>query len=153
MTDVSGPLYGVEPRADALELRLGEGGSRSVLVLDRTVTTASADEFGSAPSLWGVMLTPDEETGDAEPSLLAVAAPTDDDGVAATFVRPDGKAIYAGRGVSADGGFEFALTDTGLVGTMPTRLRLRVGAELVALADGTVDLGQAVTRTPEPGPG
>lgn len=54
---------------------------------------------------------------------------------------------------SADSGLKIALTDTGLVGTMPTRLRLRVGAESVALADGTVDVEQAVTQTPEPGPG
>lgn len=148
---LSDPLFGVTPGDPALELRFGEPAPPAYLVLDRAVTDSPADRLTSAPTLWGLVLTPDEEIGGYPPTLVGVATPTNGDEVAVSLMRQDGKAIYAGRGEPADGGLELTLSDTGLIGTMPTRLRLRLGVETITLADGVVDSERAVTRVPEPG--
>lgn len=145
-----GPFFGVEPRSDAIELGPGVDSVPPLTVVpDRTVTGAPAEEFTAGPSLWGVVLFYAEEVDRYEPHLLAFATPVED-GVDITVTRVDGKALYAGQGVTDGDRIELSLSDTGLVGTAPTRLRLDIGPDSMTLAEGTVDPEGTVTRTPEP---
>lgn len=146
----NGPLYGVEPRGDALELGAGVDDIPPLtFVPDRALAERPAEELLAAPSLWGVVLAYAEESDSYEPDLLAFADPADG-GVTVTVMRTDGKALYVGEGAPDGDEIQLSLSDTGLVGTVPTRLRLLLGPEDLTVVDGVVDPSGAVSRTPEP---
>jgi hypothetical protein len=145
------PSYGISVRADdALELITNdETATRLTLVVNDEIADDPVGELTERPALFALALYHATETDEHEPGLVGFSRP-DGEGVDVTFCRTDGRAVYAGRGTVVGDALELSLTDTGVVGTTPTVLRLRLGPSGFSLEEGRTDLERAVSRSPEP---
>jgi hypothetical protein len=147
----SEPLYGLSLRTDtALKLSTeGDEGPHMVILLNESIADNPVEELMDSPELFALILYYNEESDTYEPGIICFSSPADN-GIQVTFCRSDGKAVYSGTGTVDEDALDLTLTDTGLVGTAPTRLHLRITQKGLSFVEGWTMPDRQVTRSPEP---
>lgn len=143
------PLYAIPLRTDsAIEFVAGsDTPSRMAVLLNEEIADDPAERLFEEPALAAIGLSYRDETHSYEPSLLAFSAP-DGDRLEVTICRLDGTALYAGAGTRDGDGIEVRLTDTGLIGTAPTRFRFELSDGGLSLEEGVARPDQRRVRSP-----
>lgn len=142
--------FGVSLATDRATVFADDGTKRRPVVVPAAdVADDPATELRERPALFAVVLDFADELETYEPSLLGFCAPADDE-VRVTFCRPGGRAMYAGWGTVRDGTVHVRLTDTGLLGTAPTRMRLAFDEDGLHVSEGVTDSTKRQVRRPEP---